>query len=303
MATVKWVLVIWLIPALALAARGEKRIAVFVGLADNATQGIAKVGAKIGDGDQPDDNLYWGCTDGLKSLFKTSSKWKLEQRVTDTGDPRILERLVFRHANPDALLVAEAWRGAKLRDCYEAFQQAGVSGNHDLVAFIGHNVLMDTKIALPTHHATMPTDAAILCCLSESYFRDRLESTGLRPILLTTQRMYPGAFLLHDAIEPWLAGKDRAVLRTAAGAAYARNQHISQAAATGVFADLALPNRHPIDRTPTAQDDSWRATFAPWPMYGMVVGFLLFMGAVVWLCHLRKRRRLRIDATAQTPHR
>ncbi len=142
MATVKWVLVIWLIPALALAARGEKRIAVFVGLADNATQGIAKVGAKIGDGDQPDDNLYWGCTDGLKSLFKASSKWKLEQRVTDTGDPRILERLVFRHANPDALLVAEAWRGAKLRDCYEAFQQAGVSGNHDLVAFIGHNVLM-----------------------------------------------------------------------------------------------------------------------------------------------------------------
>ena len=58
--------------------------------------------------------------------------------MTATGDPRILERLVFRHAHPDAVLVAEAC--AKLRDCYEAFQQAAVSGKHDLVAFIGHNV-------------------------------------------------------------------------------------------------------------------------------------------------------------------
>lgn len=246
------------------AAHGEKRISVFVGLADNATQGIAKVGAKIGDGDRPNDNLYWGCTDGLRSFFKASSKWRLEQQVKATGDARILERLVFRHVSRDAVLVAEGWRGSKLRDCYEAFQEAAVSGRNDLVVFIGHNALMDSQIALP-RKAAKPAEVAVLCCLSESYFRERLETAGLRPILLTTQRMYPGSFLLHDTLEPWLAGKDRTVMRKAAGAAYARNQHISLAAATGVFADLEKPNLHPISTSPPPpQNHHWIPKVEPW---------------------------------------
>jgi hypothetical protein len=213
----------------------EKRIAVFVGLCDNATQGIVKVGAKIGDGDKPDDNLYWGCSDGLKSYFKASRRWKLEKREAPTGDERILERLTFRHVSGDAVLVAEAWRGSKLKDCYLASEQAMLSGKHDLVAFIGHNVLMDTAIEAPGRKAAGKTDAIVLGCLSDRYFRARLENAGVRPVLLTTQLMYPGAFILHDALEPWLAGKDRKALRTAAGAAYARNQKIKVAAATGVF--------------------------------------------------------------------
>ena len=278
-------LAILLVPLLALSARAEKHIAVFVGLADNATQGIQKVGAKIGDGNVPEENLYWGCSEGLKAVFRASAKWKLEQRVVATGDPRILERMVFRHANPDAVLVAEAWRGANLRECYEAFQQAAVSGQQDLVAFIGHNVLMDTRIALPATKAAKPTDAVVLCCLSESYFRARLEASGLRPMLLTTQLMYPGAFLLHDALEAWLAGKDRAAMRKAAGSAYARNQHLSQAAATGVFADLSLPNRTRVDRTPPAPGDTLRDSFGNWPMVGSVFA----LAAVAWLGYRRFR--------------
>lgn len=288
----KWFFAILLGAVLTSGARAEKRIAVFVGLADNATQGIAKVSARIGDGDQPDANLYWGCTDGLKAFFKASSKWKLEQRVTATGDPRILERLVFRHARPDAVLVAEAWRGAMLRDCYEAFQQASVSGNHDLVAFIGHNVLMDTRIALPTTKAARPCDAAVLCCLSDDYFRARLETTGVRPILLTTQRMYPGSFLLHDALDAWLAGKDRAAMRKAAGAAYARNQHISLAAATGVFADLARPNNHAVGRTPQAQQVAWHSKFGTWWLAGGVLAVAAVMAAAARL----RARWLRVQA-------
>ncbi|MDB6078929.1 MAG: hypothetical protein JWO82_2676, partial [Akkermansiaceae bacterium] len=38
------------------ARAAEKRIAVFVGLCDNATQGIAKVPAGIGDGNVPEEN-------------------------------------------------------------------------------------------------------------------------------------------------------------------------------------------------------------------------------------------------------
>ncbi|EDY21883.1 hypothetical protein CfE428DRAFT_0008 [Chthoniobacter flavus Ellin428] len=35
-------------------------IHVFVALADNATQGIVPVPAKIGNGDDAEHNLYWG---------------------------------------------------------------------------------------------------------------------------------------------------------------------------------------------------------------------------------------------------
>jgi hypothetical protein len=218
------------------ALSAERRIAVFVGLCDNATQGIVKVGAKIGDGNKPDDNLYWGCSDGLKSYFKASKRWKLEKRETATGDERIFERLTFRHVSGDAVLVAEAWRGSNLKECYIAFEQALVSGKQDLVAFIGHNVLMDTAIDPPAAKAAGKTDAVVLCCVSDTYFDTRLKTAGARPVLLTTQFMYPGSFILHDALEPWLAGKDRAALRDAAGAAYAENQKIKLGAAKGVFA-------------------------------------------------------------------
>lgn len=219
----------------------EKKIAVFVGLCDNATQGIAKVGAKIGDGNKPDDNLYWGCTDGLRSYFKASKVWKLEktEKAGETGDEKILERLTFRHADGKAVLVAEAWRGSNLKECYQAFEQSLVSGKQDLVAFIGHNVLMDTAIDPPAAKAPAgKTDAVVLCCLSQSYFDTRLKNAGARPVLLTTQFMYPGSFLLHDALVPWLAGKERSALRDAAGKAYAKNQKIKVGAATGVFAKI-----------------------------------------------------------------
>ena len=50
--------------------------------------------------------------------------------------------------------------------------------------------------------------------------------------------MYPGSFLLHDAIEAWRQGEGLGPIRAAAGRAYARNQKISVKAATGVFSDL-----------------------------------------------------------------
>jgi hypothetical protein len=158
---------------------------------------------------------------------------------TATGDERILERLTFRHVSAKAVLVAEAWRGSNLKDCYVACEKAMLSGENQLVAFIGHNVLMDTAIEAPAAKAKGQTDAIVLCCVSDRYFRQRLGNAGVRPVLLTTQLMYPGAFILHDALEPWLAGKNPAALRTAAGAAYAKNQKIKTAAATGVFSVIA----------------------------------------------------------------
>jgi len=214
-----------------------KKVAVFVALCDNATQGIIPVPAKIGDGNKPDDNLYWGCSDGFAGCFRASKAWKL-QRKEVPQDKRIFERLVYLNESANIELTAEAWRGSGIKACLTAFELALVSGNHDLCAYIGHNVLMDGDVPPPAAKAVKPCDAIVLCCASEGYFKNRLVAMGARPVLLTTQLMYPGSFLLRDSLPVWAKNRPLSEIRQAAGAAYAINQKISKKAATGVFAVL-----------------------------------------------------------------
>lgn len=225
---------LWLVISASAAVR---RVTVFVALCDNASQGIAPVPAKIGDGNKPADNLYWGCDDGIASCFRASKTWKL-QRKEIPEDKRILERLVFLHASAEVEVTAEAWKGSEIKECLKAFEAALVSGKSDLCAYIGHNVLMDGAIAPPTDKSAKSTDAIVLCCLSERYFKARLEAMGATPVLMTTQLMYPGSFLLRDGLPLWAKGKPPEEIRQAAAAAYAKNQGISRKAAAGVFAKL-----------------------------------------------------------------
>lgn len=214
-----------------------KKVALFVALCDNATQGIIPVPAKIGDGNKPDDNLYWGCSDGFSGCFRASKRWKL-QRKEVPQDKRIFERVVYLDESGNIELTAEAWRGSEIKACLTAFESALVSGNHDLCAYIGHNVLMDGEVAPSAVKAAKPCDAIVLCCMSESYFKTRLVAMGARPVLLTTQLMYPGSFLLRDSLPVWAKDRPLPEIRQAAGAAYALNQKIPKKAATGVFAVL-----------------------------------------------------------------
>lgn len=234
--------------------RAVEVIHVFVALADNASQGLVPVPAKIGNGDDPANNLYWGCDEGVRSWFKRSSKWK-KVPSPKASRPEILERVVFKHKEKDAWLVADAWRGSQMKLCLEAFVAATagkggevvalegaelrVGGDATLLAFIGHNGLMDFKLEWPAPPAAVPAKprpVVVLCCLSQSYFGDPLRRVGARPLLTTTQLMYPGAFVLHDAAEAWLEGKSATEVRAAAGRAYAKNQRLSVKAGTGVFA-------------------------------------------------------------------
>ena len=109
-----------------------------------------------------------------------------------------------------------------------------------MVVYIGHNGLMDFDLPKPTKsgkQAKAP-DCVVLCCRSEQYFKTRIEAAGGRPILLTTQLMYPGAFILRAVADSWLDGEKRSAIRESAGIAYAENQKLSKKAGTGVFADL-----------------------------------------------------------------
>ena len=212
-----------------------KSIRVFIALCDNKTQGIVPVGEKIGDGDKPDANLYWGCSDGFGTYFKRSKSWKVTETKSDVSKD-ILRRMNLTHLSGDLTLTADAYRGSAIRLCITEFENAAASGKHDLVAFIGHNGLMDFQLPAPKAARDNHTDTIVLCCLSDRYFRTRLEALGCRPVLMTTQLMYPGSFILHDALNTWRSGGSPAAIRTAAGKAYARNQKISVRAATGVFA-------------------------------------------------------------------
>ena len=154
----------------------------------------------------------------------------------------ILETLKFSHAKfPKTQLVAHAYRGSEMRKCLEMLFATLTSNNHpaDLVAFIGHNGLMEHQLPMPKAETGAKTrDAVILCCVSQSYFQNRLENAGIRPVLLTDQLMYPASAVLHDLLEGWLRGENREQMRQRAGAAMAKNQKISVKAAKGIFADL-----------------------------------------------------------------
>ncbi len=232
----------WVIIAVVLMishAHGDTRtVRVFVALADNASQGIAKVPAKIGNGDDAELNLYWGNSEGFKAVFGRSKSWKLEKTEADPL-PEILERRTYKHASQDCRIIAEAWRGKNIRECLEAFLAALHSPEYRLVAFIGHSGLMDGAIPISgLRAAPQPPDAIILCCVSGRYFQSHLDAAKSRPVLTTTQLMYPGSFLLRDALEVWLRKGSRAEMRMAAARAYASNQKISVKAASGVFTKL-----------------------------------------------------------------
>lgn len=231
----KTLLTILSIASAVFAQAAPKQVRVFVALCDNKTQGIVPVGAKIGNGDDPDSNLYWGCSDGFGSFFRQSSRWKVIASDKDVSEA-ILRRLTLRHAEGGIDLIADAYKGSQIRQCLKDFEEAASSNKFDLVAFIGHNGLMDFNLDVPKKTNGNDTEVIVLCCLSEKYFGDRLVAVGCRPILMTQQLMYPGSFLLHAAIEKWRAGGSPADLRAVAASAYAKNQKISARAATGIFA-------------------------------------------------------------------
>lgn len=254
---------LWILGLVALSGvRAEEKprvIHAFVALCDNATQGIVPVPAKIGNGDDPDRNLYWGCDDGLRQVFKRSKSWRLVESRKEAPPAKVLERLVFKHTSRSHVwLVAHAYRGAEMKRMMDDFLQAvsgapgetvpvkaapdsapvslAGPGQADFLAFIGHNGLMDFSTAFPpSQRARGSVPVTVLCCKSNAYFSAQLRQTGGQPLVMTTQFMYPGSFLLHAMLEGWLAGEPPAALRERAAAAYARNQKISVKAARGVF--------------------------------------------------------------------
>lgn len=220
-----------------------KVIHVLVALCDNENQGIVPVPAHLGDGEDPKKNLYWGAAYGVKTFFSKSNDW---EKIASTENPKenVLERIVFKYKNKDVYLIADAYRGSKMKETIDDFFGAvsgkelenvsvndktfQISGSADLIAFIGHNGLMDFDLeSQPSKADEEKRDAVILACASRSYFSKPLKKTGANPMLWTSNLMAPEAYILHDALEGWINAETNEQIQTRAASAYAKYQRIS----------------------------------------------------------------------------
>jgi hypothetical protein len=228
-----------------------KLIHVLVALCDNEYQGIVPVPARIGNGDDTANNLYWGARFGVKTFFKRANDWK---PIAESLNPRagILERLVFKHQTKDVYLIADAYRGREIKRCVADFFEfsAGravetvkansgelhAGGGADLVAYVGHDGLMDFSLdALPQKADNHRRDAVMLACLSKRYFAEPLRNTGAIPLLWTTGLMAPEAYVLKAAIDGWVLNEDGERIRRRAAAAYNQYQRCGMNAASRLF--------------------------------------------------------------------
>ena len=219
--------------------KDAKTIHVFVALCDNKYQGIVPVPAAIGNGQNPDANLYWGCGYGMRTFFKKSKEWKL--LATRKVNGVILERLVFKHATKNYYLIADAYDGQYIKQCTQDFLNSssgkrkdtleledktlGIGGNASLLAYIGHDGLMDFQLSERYANTdNTKRDVIILACYSKHYFSSHLREANVNPLVWTTNLMCPEAYTLHGALTGYVSGETNENIREKAAAAYAQYQ-------------------------------------------------------------------------------
>jgi hypothetical protein len=216
-----------------------KTIHVFVALCDNKYQGIVPVPAKIGNGQDAINNLYWGNDYGVKTYFKRSGEWHLLSTL-QMNNP-LIERIIFKNTNGRYYLVADAWNGKYIKQTTKDFLKScagllndtlhigqkviGINGNAALLAYVGHDGLMDFWF----DHAFKNTDqkkrsCIILACYSKKYFEPFIKAANAAPLVWTTGLMCPEAYTLHDAVATFVANKPPAAIRNSAALAYDKYQ-------------------------------------------------------------------------------
>ena len=206
---------------------------VTVALCDNATQGIVPVPAAIGDGNDPRTNLYWGAAYGVKSWLKRE-RWTITRATPP--HPAILERITAKKTigGREVMIVADAWRGSRIRDAITSFleQASGFGERADVIAYIGHDGLMEFEVSPRIARNTSAPQSIVLACISNRYFHDHLKRARSTPLLLTNGLMAPEAYTLTAAIEAHVRGTD---VREAAARAYERYQRCGLTAARRLF--------------------------------------------------------------------
>jgi hypothetical protein len=229
---------------------GIKTIHIFTALCDNRYQGITRVSAPLGNGQSLNTNLYWGALYGVRTYFKKSNEWEL--LATQKTKGIILERLIFKHTSENYYLIADAYNGRYIKQCTIDFLNSssgnkkdalkidgkilGTSGNASLLAYAGHDGLMDFQLSETFLNTDdKKRDVIILACYSKRYFSPYLEKANINPLVWTTNLMAPEAYILHDALTGYINGEANEEIRERAAEAYAKYQKCSVKAAKGLL--------------------------------------------------------------------
>lgn len=231
--------------------KNTKTIHVLVPLCDNKYQGIVPVPEKIGNGQDPDQNLYWGAAYGIRSYFKKSKDWKLLK--AEKKDSIRMERLIFQHTSKkNYYLVADAYDGQYIKNCTKDFfysssgqmkdvlsinnTKIGLYGNSKLVSYIGHDGLMDFQLSESFKNIDGQTrDCIILACYSKKFFSPLLQETKANPLVWSSHLMAPEAYILHDALTGYLNNESGEEIRNKAALAYSKYQKCSVKAARNLL--------------------------------------------------------------------
>lgn len=236
-----------------LAAGKPLVVEVHVPLCDSSI--IACGNAKLGDGNNPETNLYWSTTPGFGSWFaRRGSGWTrvLKQTAADSGDPDVLAVHVYRRrvAAPAAWkkrgapakieidLVIHGWRGTAIDRALAAYA-ADVSGQGtrslaltdgttldaggaaQIVAWVGHNRLMDIETYAWPQPGTTTKGTIAIACHTADYMEDKVPASTRVPLLMTRDFLFANAAPLEATILAFAAGGDYAKIRLDAATAYA----------------------------------------------------------------------------------
>ena len=211
-------------------------VTLHVALCDNRV--IACGNRRLGNGDAPSGNLYWGGGSGVRAWFDAMKSYT--RVYLDRGDgKRVLERVVYHHrvkspsvlwrkmgvTKPfDVLVVGLAYRGLSISRAMGSFLQdvstsqaqtlkikktgrvrwkVRFRGGSHVVGYLGHNHLMDVKKSRykwPRFTRKQHIGYFALACRSAPYLAPRLTRPKTHALTLTHVLMYPGAFTAYGLI-------------------------------------------------------------------------------------------------------
>lgn len=226
---------------------------ILVPLCDNEHQGIVKVNSSLGNGQNLKTNLYWGAGYGMRTHFQRQPEWKTLS-VTDPSEPHILERLVMRRTYSNGatvVLIADAYDGAFMKECIEDYldalcgikkgnvqsgtEQFAAWSGADLLAFNGHNGLMDTEVAERSYASGNSKDAVVIACMSHSWFEPHLQRASAYPLVTTTNLLAPEAYIMRHIIDAWAQLKSGEEVDLAAATGNSSVQKCSLASSNRLF--------------------------------------------------------------------
>ncbi|MCI5055911.1 MAG: hypothetical protein MRY83_07365 [Flavobacteriales bacterium] len=219
---------------------GQKTIHVYVALCDNENQGIVPVPSTLGNGQDARNNLYWGALYGVKTHFKKSAEWISVPITSSKKNVKILDRILFKHRTKDIYLLAEAYDGIEIQKCIQEAVNAvhghgnttihanekelNFGGSSDLIAYVGHDGLMEFDIDQPARKNNAKKDFIFLACISQSFFKPYVQNSGARPLVWSTGLMSPEAYTLKAALNGWVQGESQSQIRERAAGAYHKYQ-------------------------------------------------------------------------------